>query len=78
MFALVKISNGYYFLHGLGGHAFETFAEPLKKKKHAEQKMWARDLLPESGRFSTIGYNANVASGAGSTTNDSAAVDLLY
>ncbi|MCJ1383089.1 hypothetical protein MMC17_006202 [Xylographa soralifera] len=75
----------FYFLHGLGGHAFETFAEPLKKNKHAEQKMWARDLLPERfrkanlhGRFSTLGYNANVASGAGSTTIDSAARDLLY
>ncbi|MCJ1436336.1 hypothetical protein MMC27_005714 [Xylographa pallens] len=75
----------FYFLHGLGGHAFETFAEPLKKNKHAEQKMWARDLLPERfskaglhGRFSTLGYNANVLSGAGSTTIDSAARDLLY
>ncbi|MCJ1387490.1 hypothetical protein MMC18_000333 [Xylographa bjoerkii] len=75
----------YYFLHGLGGHAFETFAAPIKKNKHAEQKMWARDLLPERfkkaglhGRFSTLGYNANVASGAGSTTIDSAATDLLH
>ncbi|MCJ1399803.1 hypothetical protein MMC11_003006 [Xylographa trunciseda] len=75
----------YYFLHGLGGHAFETFASPIKKNKHAEQKMWARDLLPEKfkkaglhGRFSTLGYNANVASGAGTTTIDSAAKDLLH
>ena len=76
----------YYFVHGLGGHAFETFAAPIQKKhKHKEQKMWARDLLPEKfakaglqGRFSTLGYNANIVGGAGTTTIESAAKDLLY
>jgi predicted alpha/beta-fold hydrolase len=47
--------------------------------------MWPRDLLPEKfekaglrGRFSTVGYNANIVRGAGTTTIESAAKDLLY
>ncbi|MCJ1475668.1 hypothetical protein MMC13_004331 [Lambiella insularis] len=60
---IAQTLSTYYFLHGLGGHAFETFAAPTKKHKPAEQKMWARDLLPERflkaglhGRYSTLGY----------------------
>ena len=79
-------SDSLYFVHGLGGHAFDTWASPISKKSsHASLKMWPRDLLPQRfeesglrGRFSTLGYNANVFRNTSNTTIESAAIELLY
>ncbi|KAH0556608.1 hypothetical protein GP486_005557 [Trichoglossum hirsutum] len=74
-----------YFVHGLGGHAFDSWAFVKKNQSHESMKMWPRDLLPNRflpdgprGRFSTIGYNANVVVQGGNTTIASAARNLLY
>ena len=75
----------FYFVHGLGGHAFDSWASFDKGIGHKSVKMWPRDLLPPKlkakglhGRYSILGYNANVAGNAGNTTITSAAIELLY
>jgi hypothetical protein len=53
-------------VHGLNGHAFNTFASN-PSKDHRQIKMMARDILPSTldratyyGRYMTFGYLANV------------------
>ena len=58
----LKLSS-VYFVHGLGGHAYNSFRH--KAKSHRKSNMWARDTLPHSldrpgkrGRYLTFGYPA--------------------
>jgi hypothetical protein len=60
------MSCSVYFVHGLGGSAFKTFAS--KSSDHKKVKMWARDFLPDvldhstlgKGRYLTFGYPAPI------------------
>lgn len=59
--------DSIYNIHGLGGHAFESWACDIDDGNPASIKAWPRDFLPEKfknrglkARFATIGYNANV------------------
>ncbi|KAK3330784.1 hypothetical protein B0H66DRAFT_74682 [Apodospora peruviana] len=79
-----------YFIHGLGGHAFRSWATDK-----GFPQMWPRDFLPNdvrerpldpknpngprlAGRFSTIGYRAStVNTWSATTTIDRAAENLL-
>ncbi|KAI9720498.1 MAG: hypothetical protein M1828_005669 [Chrysothrix sp. TS-e1954] len=52
------------FVHGLDGHAFDTFAVHVEGSQYPN--MWPRDLLPAAlekrqlfGRFSTFGHDAS-------------------
>lgn len=52
-----------YFVHGLGGHAFNTWS--TDPDDHTQTCMWPRDILPKYleesgifGRYSTFGYPA--------------------
>ncbi|KAI9714109.1 MAG: hypothetical protein M1828_001231 [Chrysothrix sp. TS-e1954] len=74
----------FVFLHGLGGHAFHTWA--LKKGGSSNVVMWPRDLLPEylleerklSGRYWVLGYNASPSDrGSALTTIEGAARNLI-
>ena len=38
-------TNSFIFVHGLSGHAYNTFN--CKAPDHRHSKMWARDLLPQ-------------------------------
>ena len=58
-------SSSVYFVHGLGGHAYNSFRH--KSRDHRRSNMWARDILPTSldrpgkrGRYLTFGYPAPV------------------
>lgn len=78
-------TNSVYNIHGLGGHAFETWACDIDNKNPASIKAWPRDFLPHQfkkhglkARFATIGYNANVVRNVDVTgTIRSAAENLL-
>ena len=65
--------TSFYFVHGLGGHAYKTFHAQSNDNKAG--CMWPRDLLPESlalagyfARYSTFGYNASLAKEEGEET----------
>jgi hypothetical protein len=55
-----------YFVHGLGGSAFNSFAS--KPRDHKKVRMWPRDFLPDvldlptlgKGRYLTFGYPAQI------------------
>ena len=56
--------TSFFFVHGLGGHAFSSWAE--QPNSSSDMVMWPRDLLPTfllnkeyNGRYSTLGYKAN-------------------
>lgn len=74
-----------YFLHGLGGHAFDTWSFDVSHDKFESLKAWPRDFLPGrlsgeniNARIYTLGYNANmVKNAAPNATIDSFAEDLL-
>lgn len=66
-FALARLTVcSVYFVHGLGGSAFKSFAS--KSRDHKNIKMWARDFLPDTlddhslgnGRYMTFGYPAPI------------------
>jgi hypothetical protein len=68
-----------FFVHGLGGHAFSTWAYSAKDSDKCT--MWPRDFLPTTvknrgwrGRYSIIGYDAAIL---GSSSITSAAQQLL-
>lgn len=78
-------TDSVYNIHGLGGHAFDTWACDIEGKDPATIKAWPRDFLPQQfqkqglkARFATIGYNANVVGNVDVTgTIRSAAENLL-
>ena len=78
-------TDSVYNIHGLGGHAFESWACDIDDKNPATIKAWPRDFLPQQfkkhglkARFATIGYNANVVGNVDVTgTIRSAAENLL-
>lgn len=59
--------NSFYFIHGLGGHAFTSWASEMQNNDPSTVKLWPRDFLPAAfernglrARFVTLGYNANI------------------
>ena len=69
---MVRIS--FYFIHGLGGHAFTSWASEMQNSDPSTVKVWPRDFLPAAferndlrARFVTLGYNANVIRRADAT-----------
>ena len=74
-----------YLLHGLGGHAFNSWATDPINRDPSTVKCWPRDFLPEafdsaglSAKVSTIGYNADVVRNVDVTaTIKTAAEDLM-
>lgn len=59
-------------VHGLGGHAYETWTEG--------RRLWLRDFLPESipdARVFSFGYNSAVAFGGTASKIDDFATSLL-
>src|SRR5256885_2215566 len=74
--------NSFYFIHGLGGHAINTWTHTSRRLE--SPIMWPRDLLPASlknqgffGRFSTIGYKANPLEQATITSSAKRLLDSL-
>ncbi|KAA8896139.1 hypothetical protein FN846DRAFT_893538 [Sphaerosporella brunnea] len=69
---LNSYSSGLVAVHGLNGHAFQTWT--------AGDRMWLRDFLPEQlpkARIMTYGYNSNVWDSSSTTTIPEFAQGLL-
>lgn len=72
-------------MHGLGGHAFKTWASDVRNSNIESLKAWPRDFLPDrlfaeeiQARIYTLGFNANLMKNAApDATISSAAEDLL-
>ena len=71
---MILIIDSVYFVHGLGGHAYNSFR--YKSSRHEDIVMWARDLLPDTldqrgkkGRYSTFGYPAPIVDSEDITQN---------
>ncbi|KAK3172014.1 hypothetical protein OEA41_004098 [Lepraria neglecta] len=74
-----------YLVHGIGGHAFNTWASDVRDDNIETLRAWPRDFLPKrlsdeniNARVYTLGYNANmIRNAAPDATVNSAAEDLL-
>ena len=72
-------------MHGLGGHAFNTWSFDVLHNRIESSKAWPRDFLPERlseegihARIHTLGYNANIIKNAApNATINSLAEDIL-
>ncbi|KAL2047637.1 hypothetical protein N7G274_000679 [Stereocaulon virgatum] len=81
----VDASVHIYLVHGLGGHAFNTWASDVRDDNIETLRAWPRDFLPKrlsdeniNARVYTLGYNANmIRNAAPDATVNSAAEDLL-
>ncbi len=79
------LAHSIYFIHGLGGHAFNTWSSEIRREDLGTIKTWPQDFLPSRLReegiqacIYTISYSANIASKAARDgTIENAAEDLL-
>lgn len=67
-FFFLSNPRSVYFVHGINGHAYSTFASRATDPRHS--CLWPKDILPEAleragyfGRYLTFGYDADVRRG---------------